>query len=401
MDTRQKLELLGRAAQYDDCVSAVGAAQPAVPAPHQQHEDFGLFSPPVDCGGGPDVFPYVSHVTTPFGRRMAILKVLQTSACRNDCRYCAFRAERNTRRVGFTPDELARAFDLMRRAGVVQGMFLSSGIVTPSRSMDEMLATAELLREKYRFQGYLHLKIMPGAEAAQIARAVELADRVSANLEGPNSDRLAVLAPRKRMEEIVSSLRTAAQFASGQVRGRSAFGHARLGLSTQFVVGPAGESDRELLGTAQELYREVRLARAYYSAFNPVSGTPLEGDPPTDPRREFRLYQADWLLRYYGFSVEELPFDTSGQLDRTADPKARWAEAHPDCFPVEINRAALPDLLRVPGIGPRSARAIITARRKGALRDMGDLRRLGAHVGRASPYLLLAGRRPPHQLPLW
>jgi predicted DNA-binding helix-hairpin-helix protein len=156
-----------------------------------------------------------------------------------------------------------------------------------------------------------------------------------------------------------------------------------------------------LLEAAQRLYQEMRLARAYYSAFNPVARTPLEGDPPTDPRREFRLYQADWLLRRYGFSVEELPFDASGRLDMTADPKVSWAEAHSERFPVEVNRAALPDLVRVPGIGPQSARAIITARRKGTLREIGDLRRLGVHVHRASPYLLLAGHRPPYQLPLW
>jgi predicted DNA-binding helix-hairpin-helix protein len=402
MDAQQKLELLGRAAQYDDRVSAVRAVQPAASAgflPSQ--EDFGLFAVPAECSATPDVFPYVSHVTTPAGCRMAVLKILQTSACHNDCRYCAFRAGRDFRRASFTPDELARAFDLMQRAGVVQGMFLSSGIVTTSHSMDEMLATTELLRERYRFRGYIHLKILPGAEAAQIARAVELADRVSVNLEGPTSDRLATLAPRKRMEELVGPLRVAARFISGHRRLRDPkVGYGRLGMSTQFVVGPAGESDRELLGTAQRLYKELRLSRAYYSAFNPVVGTPLENEPPTDPRREVRLYQADWLLRYYGFSVEDLPFDASGQLDQAIDPKTAWAKAHPEHYPVEVNRAPLPDLLRVPGIGPASARAILAARRQGALQELGDLRRLGARVTRASPYVLLAGKRPPCQLPL-
>jgi predicted DNA-binding helix-hairpin-helix protein len=402
MDAQQKLELLGRAAQYDDRVSAVRAVQPAASAgflPSQ--EDFGLFAVPAECSATPDVFPYVSHVTTPAGCRMAVLKILQSSACHNDCRYCAFRAGRDFRRASFTPDELARAFDLMQRAGVVQGMFLSSGIVTTSHSMDEMLATTELLRERYRFRGYIHLKILPGAEAAQIARAVELADRVSVNLEGPTSDRLATLAPRKRMEELVGPLRVAARFISGHRRLRDPkVGYGRLGMSTQFVVGPAGESDRELLGTAQRLYKELRLSRAYYSAFNPVVGTPLENEPPTDPRREVRLYQADWLLRYYGFSVEDLPFDASGQLDQAIDPKTAWAKAHPEHYPVEVNRAPLPDLLRVPGIGPASARAILAARRQGALQELGDLRRLGARVTRASPYVLLAGKRPPCQLPL-
>jgi predicted DNA-binding helix-hairpin-helix protein len=402
VDTQHKLELLGRAAQYDDRVSAVGTVQPETPSgSFPLGEDFGLFAPPADCSDSPDVFPHISHVTTPSGRRLAVLKILQTSACHNDCRYCAFRAGRDFRRASFTPDELARAFDLMQRAGVVQGMFLSSGIVTTSHSMDEMLVTTELLRERYRFRGYIHLKILPGAEAAQIARAVELADRVSVNLEGPTSDRLATLAPRKRMEELVGPLRVAARFISGHRRLRDPkVGYGRLGMSTQFVVGPAGESDRELLGTAQRLYKELRLSRAYYSAFNPVVGTPLENEPPTDPRREVRLYQADWLLRYYGFSVEDLPFDASGQLDQAIDPKTAWAKAHPEHYPVEVNRAPLPDLLRVPGIGPASARAILAARRQGALQELGDLRRLGARVTRASPYVLLAGKRPPCQLPL-
>lgn len=402
MDTRQKLELLGQAAQYDDRVSPVSRVQPlASPGSLHQPEDFGLFAPPADCSAGPDVFPYVSHVTTPAGCRMAVLKVLQTSACRNDCRYCAFRAGRDFRRASFSPDELARAFDLMQRAGVVQGMFLSSGVASTTHSMDAMLATAELLRERYQFQGYVHLKILPGAEAAQIARAVQLADRVSVNLEGPSPERLAALAPQKQMNELIGPLRLAAGLIlEHRRRCDPELGNGRLGMSTQFVVGPAGESDRELLVMAQALYKGIRLARAYYSAFNPVADTPLADEAPTDPRREVRLYQADWLLRYYGFSVEELPFDDSGQLDQTVDPKMAWAAAHPERFPVEVNRAPLPDLLRVPGIGPTSARAIVAARRQGALRELGDLRRLGARAARASPYVLFAGIGPPRQLPL-
>ena len=171
-------------------------------------------------------------------------------------------------------------------------------------------------------------------------------------------------------------------------------------MSTQFVVGPAGESDRDLLSKAQMLYRELRLARAYYSAFTPVRDTPLEDEPPTDPQREFRLYQADWLLRYYHFSADELPFDLDGQLRPDVDPKTAWAGAHPERFPVEVNAAPLDDLLRVPGVGPHSARAIVQARRQGKLREVGDLRKLGARADRAAPYVMLAGRRPPYQPPL-
>lgn len=415
MDIREKLELLGRAARFDDYVSppeGMAASRPGIPS--DRGEEFGLFARPAEvCTAGPDMFPYVSHVTLPTGEHKPILKVLQTSICQNDCRYCAFRAGRDTRRASFTPDELAKAFDLMHRAGIVEGLFLSSAIAGTARTMDEMLATAELVREKYGFRGYLHLKILPGAEAAHIARAVELADRVSVNLEAPTPETLAALAPRKQMEALLGPLATAADLV--RVRGghlsplceveaepkpRPAWGNVRLGISTQFVVGPAGESDRALLTTVQFLYRRLGLTRAYYSAFTPVPQTPLEDVPPTNPRREFRLYQADWLLRYYGFSVEELAFDASGQLSPDLDPKLAWARAHPERFPVEVNRASLAELLRVPGIGPISARAIVAARRHGTLRELGDLKRLGARVERAAPYILLAGRRPPHQLPL-
>jgi predicted DNA-binding helix-hairpin-helix protein len=385
MNIREKLTLLGQAAQYDDRT--------------------GLFAthmhPPSTT---PDLIPCVSYVQAPGGHHVPVLKVLQTSVCQNDCRYCVFRAERDVQRGHFTPDELARAFDLMQRAGVVQGLFLSSGIAGTLRTMDEMLATVELVRLKYEYRGYVHLKLLPDTQPEQVARAVVLADRVSTNLEAPNAERLAVLAPKKRMSDLVGPLRTAAELirqdrlAHGSAR--EAIGRTRLGMSTQFVVGPAGETDRELLGAAQMLYREVRLARAYFSAFSPVSDTPLADEPPTDPRREFRLYQADWLLRFYHFTVDELPFAQDGQLSTQTDPKTAWARAHPERFPVEVNRASVGELLRVPGIGPVSARAIVQARQSGRLASLGELRRLGARADQAAPYVLLGGRRPPVQMPL-
>ncbi|MCX7670343.1 MAG: radical SAM protein [Anaerolineae bacterium] len=408
MDTREKLILLGEAACYDDYTAL---------SPDAVVEGRGLFA--ADAAAAPpgrDLFPCVSHVITPWGERKAILKVLQTSACQNNCYYCALRAGRDVRRAHLTPDELARSFDLMYRAGVVEGLFLSSGVMDTVRTMDEMIATVELVRLKYGFRGYIHLKLLPGAEEAHIARAIELADRVSANLEGPTPERLARLAPQKRLAELLGPLQTAAQLIRRQlapgppaerltpdpspVRRGERWGRVRLGMSTQFVVGPAGESDRELLATAQMLYRQVGLARAYYSAFRPVHDTPLEHAAPTHPTREFRLYQADWLLRYYRFSVEELPFDAHGRRNQEIDPKAAWARAHPEFFPVEINTAPLADLLRVPGIGPTSAQAIVHARRQAALRELGDLRKLGARAERAAPFITLAGKRPPYQLPL-
>jgi len=399
MDIREKLDLLGQAAQFDDCASSLSSL--SSPNSFGNH---GLFARPEDsCPAGPDMFPYVSHLTTPDGRRKPILKVLQTSICQNDCNYCAFRAGRDFRRAHFTPDALARGFDLMQRAGVVQGLFLSSGIAGTLRTMDEMIATVELVRNRYGFRGYVHLKLLPGVEPDQIARAIQLADRVSANLEAPTPETLTLLAPRKRIAELVGPLRTAAGLIR-QARAASAsipeVGGARLGVSTQFVVGPAGESDRDLLTTVQTLHREVRFARVFYSAFSPVRDTPFEHIVPTDPRREFRLYQADFLLRRYGFAAEEMAFDEAGRLSPDVDPKAAWARAHPERFPIEVNQAPLAELLRVPGIGPRSAQAILQARRQANLRELGDLRKLGARADQAAPYVLLAGRRPPHQLPL-
>ncbi len=292
----------------------------------------------------------------------------------------------------------------MYRSGIVDGLFLSSGIVGTARTMDQMIATTELIRERYAYRGYIHLKLLPGAETAHIARAVALADRVSVNLEAPTADALAVLAPQKRLDALTGPL-LAAHEIIGKLRAddggrRPASGGAGLGMSTQFVVGPAGETDRELLSMAQMLYRQAGLARTYYSAFNPVPRTPLEEAAPTDPRREFRLYQADFLLRQYGFAVEELPFDARGRLDEALDPKAAWARAHPELFPLEVNRAAPRELMRVPGIGPKSAQAIVAARRLSPIRGLNELRRLGARADQAAPFILLAGVRPPYQPPL-
>jgi predicted DNA-binding helix-hairpin-helix protein len=408
LDTREKLAALGYAARFDDCTHRSSDVVA---------EGRGFFTPEsADAPVSPNVLPCVSHVTTPWGQSKAILKVLQTSACQNDCFYCAFRAGRNVRRAHLSPDELARSFDMMHRAGLVEGIFLSSGVLGTTRTMDEMLATAELVREKYSFRGYMHLKLLPAVTGAHVERAVQLADRVSVNLEAPTPSALASLAPRKSLGELIAPLREASRLVrrlaedperrhwrrvAGDVGGGE-YGGGRLGLSTQFVVGPGAETDRELLGMVQYLYRDLRLARAYYSAFTPVSQTPLEEHTPTDPAREFRLYQADWLLRYYDFSAEELALDGQGQLNLAVDPKTAWALAHPERFPIEINQAPLRELLRVPGIGPRSARAILAGRRLAPLREAGDLRKLGARADHAAPYITLAGRRPPHQpsLPL-
>jgi len=345
---------------------------------------------------------------------LTVLRTMQSSACERNCNYCPFRAGRSgMARVSFTPDELAREFDRMQRAGVVQGLFLSSGIVGGGvRAMDPMLATVELIRRKYAYRGYVHLKIMPGAERAQVEQAVRLADRVSINLEGVDARRLAYLAPQKDFAgELLPAMGWFHEIVGGQGvsfdKSRSPFDNFKAlpvkppSLVTQFVVGPAGESDRELLTTVDYLYRQVRLARAYYSGFDPVPDTPLADVAPTSALREHRLYQADWLLRFYGFALDELPFEQDGGLPAGVDPKLAWARKHLVGRPVEVNRASRAELLRVPGIGPRSADAILRARCQGRLRDLADLRALGAVANRAAPFILLDGKFPPHQLGLW
>jgi len=337
------------------------------------------------------------HVTHPQRGKIPVMRIMQSSACVRNCYYCPFQAGRNYQRVTLTPDELASSFDQMQRKKLVDGLFLSSGIIKGgATSMDKMLDTVNIIRRKYEYRGYIHLKIMPGGETAQIERAARLADRLSINLEGANENRLAQLAPKKDFwKELVSPfywLRDNRAKLGPWVKPPS--------LTTQFVVGPAGESDQELLTTANHLYQQANLGRAYYSAFNPIRGTTFEDMPKTLLLREHRLYQADWLLRFYGFKLDELPFDDKGYLSLSIDPKLAWAKSHLSHRPVEINRASRAELLRIPGIGPKTAEAIIAARRLGHIGDLQQLKQLGAQATKATPYILLNGRQPGYQLEL-
>jgi predicted DNA-binding helix-hairpin-helix protein len=331
-----------------------------------------------------------------------VLKVLMTNVCEKNCYYCGIRASRDVPRTSFTPEELARAFDQMHRAALVDGLFLSSAVcVAADRTMDRMIACVELVRTRYQFAGYVHLKLLPGASEAHILRAMQLAHRVSVNLEAPSAARLAVIAPRKEFRTELGEPMRIAKRLIDESGGRGISRLAPAGQTTQFVVGAAGEPDQEILSTTARLYRELDLRRAYFSAFQPVPGTPLDGREPTPAWREHRLYQADWLLRFYHFAFEDLVFDEGGNLPRKADPKMMYARAHPEFFPVEINRASREELLRVPGLGPRSVGRILSWRREGVLRELADLRNAGAVAERAAPFVLLDGQQPPHQLPLW
>jgi predicted DNA-binding helix-hairpin-helix protein len=378
MDALEKLKLLGPPTRYEPAEEMVGSRR----------------LPPLQ--GVDDLSDCITHAMLPNGKRIALLKTALTSACERDCRYCGFRQGRDFRRTSFSPDELARLFMRLYEKDLVEGIFLSSGVAGGGpRTQDRLIATAEILRRRYDFGDYIHLKIMPGAERDQVLAAMRLADRVSVNLEAPNTERLARLAPHKVFtEELLLRLRWV-----NEIRGQNP---GRWPSScTQFVVGPAGESDVELLTTTQTLHRQLGLARVYFSGFSPVPNTPLEDQPPLPPVREHRLYQSSFLLRDYGFAAEELPFDPAGNLPLGSDPKLAWARRHLIQAPIELNTADKQALLRVPGVGPKGAQKLLRERRRGRLRSLADLRKLGIAADRAAPFILLDGRYPGRQLTLW
>ncbi len=344
----------------------------------------------------------IHHAKMPGGKTIPLLKTMLTSACERNCYYCPFRAGRDMRRVTVKPEEMAQSFMDLYRAGVAEGIFLSSGIIKGGvTTQDKLIDTVAILREKHNFRGYVHLKVMPGAEKAQVERAMQLANRLSVNLEAPNDKRLALLAPKKDFwEELVRPLQWIEEIRQSQP-GQKGWNGRWPSSVTQFVVGAVGESDLELLSTTEYLYQKLRISRAYFSSFRPLPDTPLEHLPPSDRLREHRLYQTSFLFRDYGFDLEDLPFSQDGNLPLEIDPKLAWAQMNLRENPVELNRAERQELLRVPGIGPISAQTIIQSRRQGILRDIADLQAIGVQTKNLKPFVLLDGRRPNYQLPLW
>lgn len=345
-----------------------------------------------------DLKPWLSTSIRSDGKKIPIVKTLMTSACEKDCYYCATRRGRNSlRRETFKPEELAAGFNIIQQRGFAEGLFLSSGVIGGgTRTMEKTIAAVDILRRKYEFRGYVHLKLMPGAERAAIERAIQLADRVSVNLEAPNTARLQKLSGTKMFtEELLAPLRAA----RAVMRERPEL--ARTSLVTQFVVGAADESDREILRTSARLYHELALARIYYSAFSPVRDTPLENRAPTNPLRELRLYQTDFLLRQYGFTFDELLFDANDLLPLDTDPKTAYARAHPEKFPLDVQIADRAELLRVPGLGPKSVQRILDLRRTHTFTTIQELKKLGADAERATQFILLNGKQPARQLALF
>jgi putative DNA modification/repair radical SAM protein len=381
MELRRKLGILADAAKYDASCASSGSRG------RDSRDGKGLGSV---TGTG------ICHAYTPDGRCVSLLKILLTNWCVYDCAYCVSRSSSNVPRAAFTVDEVVRlTLDFYRR-NHIEGLFLSSGIArSPDHTMERLVRVARTLREEHRFRGYIHLKTIPEASPDLIALAGRYADRLSCNVELPREAGLRRLAPQKSLVAIRQTLAaTRLGLEAARAEGRpEAF--APAGQSTQMIVGADGADDGEVLTRSAELYGAYHLKRVYYSAFSPIpdASAALPGAAPP-LRRENRLYQADWLLRFYGFSVGEiLAGGEGGMLDLSLDPKLAWALKHRERFPVDPGRASREDLLRVPGLGRRTVDRILRARRLGPVR-LADLARLGVHLRRAAPFLLTPDHRP-------
>ncbi len=361
---------------------------------------------PVRVGSRPLASVGIAAVRGPGGGTTNLMRVMQTNACSLSCGYCPTYCGGNVPRATITPDETARTFMDAHRKGLAQGLFLTSGVPgRPHRATDRMLATLDLLRRREGFAGYVHIKLLPGAEPAQVDEAARLATRISVNLEAPAGGYVRQLAREKDLDgDLLPKLARAARQLARRREEPGALQTA--GTTTQFVVGAAGERDREILDVVAGLERQRLLHHAHFSAFQPVAGTPLENRPATPAAREVRLYQAEHLLRQYGFAFGELAFGSDGNLPLDVDPKTAWARAHPEQFPLELTRAPYEALVRVPGVGPTTARRLVEGRTRTVLRGVEDLRKAGVDTVRAAFYLSLRGRRlatapAPEQLRLF
>ncbi|HOX30761.1 MAG TPA: putative DNA modification/repair radical SAM protein [Spirochaetales bacterium] len=391
MELADKLALLAGAARYDASCASSGSSRGAGPG------GIGASSPAGVC-----------HSWTGDGRCVSLLKLLYSNACRNDCAYCASRSSADTRRASFSPEELVRITMAFYRRNYIEGLFLSSGIFSdPDIVMERLVEVARRLREEEGFGGYIHLKVIPGSSEKLLRRAGAYADRLSANIELPTQASLSRLAPQKSGTEILGAMRLMSE-AEGESREESgrARGWRRAapppfapgGQSTQLVVGASPEDDRTIVSLASSLYRRFGLRRVYYSAFLPVAPDPRLPPPAAPPlRREHRLYQADWLMRCYGYAAEEILGAAEPSLDAELDPKAAWALRNPGFFPVEVESAEYERLLRVPGLGITGARRIVAARR-GSRLEAEDLGKMGIVMRRARWFLSLRGRRLGEEL---
>ena len=385
MDLQQKLEILADAAKYDASCASSGAAR------KDSRDGKGVGS----TGGAG-----ICHSYTPDGRCISLLKVLLTNACLYDCHYCINRRSSNVTRARFTPEEVVQlTLDFYKR-NYIEGLFLSSGIIrSADHTMELVVEVARKLREKHHFRGYIHLKTIPEASHELIALAGRYADRISINVELPSQQSLNTLAPEKnlvRTEEAMGHIREKIDERHAEKRKLTASKPPPFatGQSTQMLVGADSSTDAVILGCAEKLYTAHRLRRVYYSAFSPIpepsSILPIKAPPLI---REHRLYQADWLLRFYGFKVDEIASPSNPNLELALDPKLSWALRNRDRFPVDVNRAPREMLLRIPGLGVRNVERILSARRYTRLR-LTDLTRLRLQMKKLLPFVITADHHP-------
>ena len=384
MTVLEKLTILTDAAKYDAACTSSGSSRSAVP---------GSLGSATACG--------ICHSFAADGRCISLLKVLLSNSCVYNCQYCVNRVSRDTPRATFTPEELAELTIGFYRRNYIEGLFLSSGVLrNPDYTCEQMIRTLELLRGHYRFGGYIHAKAIPGADPRLIERLGLLADRMSVNIELPTQEGLRLLAPDKSKTSILRPM----GYISGRIEEsrhelavyRHAPRFAPAGQSTQMIIGATPDSDRHIISLAEGLYKKYGLKRVFYSAYMPVTENALLPPPGTKPPllREHRLYQADWLLRFYGFRADELLDDEPPALHPLVDPTCGWALRHLDTVPLEVTHASSEELLRVPGIGVRSAKRILIARRAGSL-DFAALKKIGVVLKRAQYFLTCRGKMIP------
>ncbi len=390
MTVQQKLEILADAAKYDASCASSGAKR-AGNGKGVGHSD----------GSG------ICHSYTPDGRCVSLLKILLTNFCTYDCVFCVNRVSSDIRRARFTPDEVVNlTLDFYKR-NYIEGLFLSSGIIqSPDYTMEQLIAVAKTLRSVHHFGGYIHLKTIPGCDEKLVTEAGKWADRLSANIELPTKQDLVQLAPEKKAEVIETTMGQiqAKKDEVDDERKRTRLGldrapkFAPAGQSTQLVVGATPTSDREIIGRARNLYDSYKLRRVYYTGFSPYpeadARLPLKPAPLV---REHRLYQADWLMRFYGFEAAELTSEAEPELSLTEDPKTSWARRHPEFFPVDVNAAPKEALLRVPGIGYKNVERILRIRRYQRL-ALEHLKKLHVQLGRASAFITAADHLPRAQM---
>jgi predicted DNA-binding helix-hairpin-helix protein len=335
------------------------------------------------------------------GIRMSLMRILMTNACSFNCHYCPMRRDRPMPRTLLKPEELVRIFLTAQRRGWCEGLFITTGIPgRPVKVMDDLIEVLELLRETHKFPGYIHVKLVPGGDPAQIERLTALASRVSINFEAPCGASLARVAPEKSFSTTLQNFERVRRLVvleqEAQARGKPRdplHPGGASGMTMQFVVGATPDTDQSLLTTIAGLKTGGGVHHPHFSAFRPISNTPLEDAPAAPALREHRLYQAAYLMRDYGFAPDEVVYGANGNLPLAQDPKTAWALQHPEAFPVEITTAGPEELRRVPGIGPLAAQRITAERTRVSFRGLADLRRLGVVTNRAGGFLTLRGRR--------